>query len=304
LLILSYFFLYAKQFLYYYQPLIPTTIFSWIIVYHRALGFSLYVLAFLGFLASLRKESLKYQFSQISWTLMSLLIVMGQSHFVVTNALHGLIWIVLPHSLTICNDIMAYFCGVTFGRKCINKPLTPLSEKKTWEGFVGALIFTVIFGFFLSAFLAASDWMICPKSNYGDKVIGCTPDPVFLQLDYNVPKIFGSETYKLYPIQFHSIVISLFASLIAPLGGILASGIKRAYGIKDYNDLIPGHGGVTDRMDCQLIMAAFVYVYVSTFISPWRMNSEVILHQLSSLPKDEQFYILQELLKLINSTTT
>ena len=54
--------------------------------------------------------------------------------------------------------------------------------------------------------------------------------------------------------------------MVAPFGGFLASAIKRAYSIKDFDSLIPGHGGVTDRVDCEFIMALFVYIYHKTFI--------------------------------------
>ena len=57
----------------------------------------------------------------------------------------------------------------------------------------------------------------------------------------------------IYPIQFHALLLGLFASLVAPFGGFLASAIKRAYGIKDFDSLIPGHGGMMDRMDCQFL---------------------------------------------------
>jgi phosphatidate cytidylyltransferase len=46
--------------------------------------------------------------------------------------------------------------------------------------------------------------------------------------------------------------MACFASLVAPFGGFFASGFKRAFNIKDFGDSIPGHGGMTDRMDCQL----------------------------------------------------
>ncbi len=47
-------------------------------------------------------------------------------------------------------------------------------------------------------------------------------------------------------------MLSLFASVIAPFGGFFASGFKRGFKIKDFGDSIPGHGGMTDRMDCQV----------------------------------------------------
>ncbi|KAJ2286413.1 phosphatidate cytidylyltransferase, partial [Coemansia sp. RSA 2706] len=73
-------------------------------------------------------------------------------------------------------------------------------------------------------------------------------------------------TVTIRPVQFHSLAISAFASLIAPFGGFFASGVKRAFNIKDFGNSIPGHGGVTDRFDCQFIMAAFSHTYYASFI--------------------------------------
>jgi phosphatidate cytidylyltransferase len=62
-------------------------------------------------------------------------------------------------------------------------------------------------------------------------------------------------------------VIALFASLVAPFGGFFASGFKRALKIKDFADVIPGHGGVTDRMDCQILMVQSIFrVCLLTYI--------------------------------------
>jgi phosphatidate cytidylyltransferase len=55
------------------------------------------------------------------------------------------------------------------------------------------------------------------------------------------------------PFQIHSLIMAAFASLVAPFGGFFASGFKRAFDIKDFGDSIPGHGGMTDRMDCQYV---------------------------------------------------
>lgn len=54
--------------------------------------------------------------------------------------------------------------------------------------------------------------------------------------------------------------------MIAPFGGFYASAIKRTYNLKDFDSVIPGHGGVMDRMDCQFITALFTSVYYNTFI--------------------------------------
>ncbi len=66
----------------------------------------------------------------------------------------------------------------------------------------------------------------------------------------------------------HVLAMGLFASLIAPFGGFFASGFKRAFKIKDFGSLIPGHGGLVDRMDCQILMGMFVYVYMHAFVLP------------------------------------
>jgi CDP-diglyceride synthetase len=63
-------------------------------------------------------------------------------------------------------------------------------------------------------------------------------------------------------IHFHTFFLGLFASLLAPLGGLFASGFKRAIKIKDFADLIPGHGGLTDRMDCQILMVKYQIIKI------------------------------------------
>ncbi len=59
--------------------------------------------------------------------------------------------------------------------------------------------------------------------------------------------------------------ILVFTSLVAPFGGFLASTVKRAFGVKDFAHLIPGHGGVTDRMDCQVLAVGAGKVWLDYF---------------------------------------
>ncbi len=77
------------------------------------------------------------------------------------------------------------------------------------------------------------------------------------------------------------------------------SAIKRAYGIKDFDSVIPGHGGVTDRMDCQLVMILFTFVHYQTFIRHAPLGYERVLSSILALKPEDQLRILEELQKLV-----
>jgi len=89
---------------------------------------------------------------------MALFLIVGQAHFVINNIFEGMIWFFLPVAMVITNDIWAYLCGITFGRT----PLIKISPKKTWEGFLGAWFFTIIFGALLTNVMARYKYFICP----------------------------------------------------------------------------------------------------------------------------------------------
>lgn len=110
--------------------------------------------------------------------------------------------------------------------------------------------------------------------------------------------MFGTPTITMARIYLHSFVFTVFASFIAPFGGFFASGMKRAHGIKDFDSIFPGHGGMTDRMDCQLIMAMFVFAYFHTFIGTGQVEVSRLLRQISILSLDEQ----KEIFKYLNTT--
>ncbi len=98
------------------------------------------------------------------------------------------------------------------------------------------------------------------------------------------------------PLQIHALVIAVFASLIAPFGGFFASGFKRAIKIKDFGESIPGHGGITDRMDCQLLMGVFMYVYYSNFI---HVDVNGLVNTIMVLPPASQLQIYNQLTKIL-----
>jgi phosphatidate cytidylyltransferase len=89
---------------------------------------------------------------------MALCLIVGQAHFVINNVFEGFIWFFVPISLVVVNDIFAYLCGITFGRT----PLIKISPKKTWEGFLGAWFFTVIWGVGVTQIMSQYKYFICP----------------------------------------------------------------------------------------------------------------------------------------------
>jgi len=279
----------------------------------KVILFSLYLVGFLAFILSLRGgKTLRYQIGQIAWTVLCLALIVGQTNFSISYLLEGYVWILLPHGLIIFNDIMAYFFGLCFGRKFIDRPLTALSPNKTWEGFLGAMCSTTICAFFVAPLFQYSMWLTCPADQYNH---GCVKHHVFIPTTYQVPAgwyhqltdlgLSPPKGVTLYPIQVHAVFFALFASIIAPFGGFLASGIKRAFNKKDYDNIIPGHGGFMDRFDCQLLMSTFVYIYFTTFVKaagvPPSANFNNLMTQISALGKDDQFRLLQWLNELVNS---
>ena len=100
---------------------------------------------------------------------------------------------------------------------------------------------------------------------------------------------------SIVPIQLHAISLSLFASLVAPFGGFLASAIKRAYGIKDFDSIIPGHGGLMDRFDCQLIMALATWVHYNTFVKITTVSVSKLLYMYKLLGEEERKQFLEKI---------
>ncbi|KZO95540.1 phosphatidate cytidylyltransferase [Calocera viscosa TUFC12733] len=300
------YFLYGESLIHYFKHVVFAD--AWLTPFatnHRFISFMLYMIGFVGFVSNLKRQYLRQQFGLFCWVHMTLFLIVVSSHFIVNNILEGLIWFWVPACLVICNDIFAYVWGMSFGRT----PLIQLSPKKTVEGFVGAFFTTLVFAYILGTFSMRFNYMICPGHDLGVTAwdnVECEKNPVFIWRDLPIgePLVTILSTWARRPVtsipvapfQFHSVVLACFASLVAPFGGFFASGFKRAFDIKDFGDSIPGHGGMTDRMDCQFLMGMFTYVYYSTLIRVNHVTPGSILQIIvSSLGPQEQLELYREL---------
>lgn len=139
---------------------------------------------------------------------------------------HGLFLIVL----TLCGawlaDSGAYFAGTFFGK---HKLCPNISPKKTVEGFIGGTI---------------------------------TNGLIFLIIAVVYSKLIVTDVTLDYFLLF---IYGMACSVIGLLGDLSASLVKRQYEIKDYGNIMPGHGGIMDRFDSVLFVAPFMYAVLSYF---------------------------------------
>lgn len=278
-------------------------------------SFSLYTLLLMVSVLSLRKGLYKYQITQYTWTVVTICIVVFQTQAVFHLIYAGLFWFVLPSSLVICNDIMAYYCGQVFGKKLIKRRFLELSPNKTWEGFLGSAFFTMLFAFWFSRHLCGYKWMTCAPEHITFTVspLSCEPDQMYrpqsiAQILYetmprlhtaevlagSVPMLKALGELEICQAQIHALSLGFFASFAAPFGGFLSSAIKRAYGIKDFNNLIPGHGGMMDRFDCQFVMFLCTFVHIRTFCQA-PVTIEMVLASAAKLSLNEKQALVNKL---------
>ena len=298
----------------------------WLLAHHSLISYLGWMFGFVLFVLSLRKGLYVYQFGQFAWTHMIIATVLIQSSCFVGNVLEGLIWFVFPVAIVFFNDIAAYLVGFTCGRT----PLIKISPKKTWEGFIGGFIITLIVSPFAAAWMQRFRWLTCPSVAslhlVGGPDLDCEEDPLFVMREVPVSAIaavfesvlgwmvphgfvakaiqsaFGIETVRASWFQVHAVALAAFASLIAPFGGFFASGFKRAFKIKDFSDTIPGHGGITDRMDCQMVMAVFSHLYLTNFIrQPGLMSVGALLLKIELLTNEELLKLYRAVGRIILS---
>jgi phosphatidate cytidylyltransferase len=120
------------------------------------------------------------------------------------------------------NDTFAYLVGKSIGK---HKLFERVSPKKTIEGFLGGVVFAALAGFLISKFYIQ-------------------PNPEF-----------SSKSILIWTI------IALIVSVFGTIGDLIESKFKRIAGVKDSGSIMPGHGGILDRLDSVIFVAPIIFLF-------------------------------------------
>lgn len=126
--------------------------------------------------------------------------------------------------IAIVADTFAYLGGKYLGSKLFNgaKLAPKISPKKTWAGFAIGYVFT-------AAFVAVVGWFT----------------HAFVQTDHEILAV---------------VLLSILLPIVSVLGDLIFSLFKRYLEIKDFSNLLPGHGGILDRLDATSVVVSFIWL--------------------------------------------
>jgi len=139
-------------------------------------------------------------------------------------------------------DIFAYFVGRSLGRHLMAPRVSP---KKTWEGAVASLAASLVVGILLF-----------------DHASRISSELLRWGMITRPDGMYGLDTPAMWP----TIFLTTALNVAAQLGDLVESLIKRGAGVKDSGTILPGHGGMLDRIDALLFAAPVLWYYAA-----WRV---------------------------------
>eukprot|EP00529_Nitzschia_sp_RCC80_P024546 CAMPEP_0113466528 /NCGR_PEP_ID=MMETSP0014_2-20120614/14317_1 /TAXON_ID=2857 /ORGANISM="Nitzschia sp." /LENGTH=437 /DNA_ID=CAMNT_0000358751 /DNA_START=76 /DNA_END=1389 /DNA_ORIENTATION=+ /assembly_acc=CAM_ASM_000159 len=160
-------------------------------------------------------------------------VVVPSSYWIGVFEEYGQKWLVVPAVLSIFDDLVAFLVGMVAGKPTPSS--SSIAPKKTWQGYIVGAIMTM-----------GATWLALDEK-FGLKYL---------------PKIAEICPYS----QMDGLVLAAVASIVAPFGGSVSSLVKRAYGHKKFGTIFGGRiGGLIDLLDGQLMMAPFIYFFLSLY---------------------------------------
>jgi phosphatidate cytidylyltransferase len=182
----------------------------------------------------------------------------------VASSALGLTYVVVPLSLLLCmradsmtktliiftlfsvwsGDIAAYYVGRAIGK---HKLAPIVSPNKSWEGAIASVIASMVVAVLVF--------------HFREQIENLFAGSRFLRAFFVFP--LGSATPFLRVPWAHVLGIGILTNVAAQLGDLFESALKRGAGVKDSGTLLPGHGGILDRIDALLFAIPAVWYYAA-----------------------------------------
>jgi phosphatidate cytidylyltransferase len=213
-----------------------------------ALGFACAIAPFLFLTIAMRRTQMKGSYpaaaaSAFAFTYIALPMAMLVQ---LRQQWGGAFWLLYLLLVVWAGDIFAYFVGRSLGRHLMAPRISP---KKTWEGAAASVAASLVVGILLfNHALQISSFLLR------------------IGLIQRRDGLFGLEKPEIWPIVWLTIALNVAAQL----GDLVESLIKRGAGVKDSGTILPGHGGMLDRIDALLFAAPVLWFYAVALFPPGR----------------------------------
>ena len=213
-----------------------------------ALGFACAIAPFLFLTIAMRRTQMKGSYpaaaaSAFAFTYIALPMAMLVQ---LRQQWGGAFWLLYLLLVVWAGDIFAYFVGRSLGRHLMAPRISP---KKTWEGAAASLAASLVVGILLfNHALQISSFLLR------------------IGLIQRRDGLFGLEKPEIWPIVWLTIALNVAAQF----GDLVKSLIKRGAGVKDSGTILPGHGGMLDRIDALLFAAPVLWFYAVALFPPGR----------------------------------
>jgi len=220
------------------KPLLSTAIFVY------AMGFAAAIAPFLFLTIAMHREDLSSGYSAAAAAVFAFAYIALPMGMLVQlrQQWSGAFYLLYLLLVVWAGDIFAYFIGKSIGRHLMAPRISP---KKTWEGAAASLVASVAIGWLLFRY-----------------ALPLSTTLLRVGLIERRDGLFGLEQPAMVPI----IVLTIVLNVAAQLGDLVESLLKRGAGVKDSGAILPGHGGMLDRIDALLFAAPILWYYAS-----WRV---------------------------------
>jgi len=195
-------------------------------------------------LVKFKKHTLMDKRVIFTFPLLTMFTILFVNAFFYVSVVHTWTTCIILTLIPIFADIFAYLSGLAIGK---HKMCPNVSPKKTWEGLAGSIIITTLLmcGIYGLFFLDES------KHNSLYAFLGCQTC-----LKSDIKGLINTQPY------FWAIYVGVTIVLIgvSTCGDLFYSFVKRRFGIKDFSALLPGHGGMLDRVDSWIFVYTFYFM--------------------------------------------